>query len=50
MQAQYQMAQRPDVVGVKTATGSSGTPMQIARRGATGAFGRSGMRIKALNV
>jgi len=50
LQAQMSAANRPEVAGVKTATGSSGTDMQIARRGATGAFGRSGMRIKGLNV
>jgi len=49
-QAQTQMAQRPDVMGVKTAAGSSGDAMQIARRGVRGAFGRRGMRIKGLNV
>lgn len=50
LQAQIQQQQRPEVVGVKTATGSAGTPMQIARRGTTGTFARSGMRIKGLNV
>jgi len=43
-------AERPTVAGVKTATGQSGTPMQIARRGVSGAFGRRGMRIQSLNV
>ena len=32
------------------AEGMSGTPMQIARRGVTGAFNRRGMRISSLNV
>ena len=41
---------RPEVAGVKMAQGSAGTPMQIARRGVTGAFGRRGMRISSLNV
>lgn len=50
IQAQASQAERPTVVGVQSATGSSGTPMQIARRGVSGAFGRRGMRIKALNV
>jgi len=52
-QAQMQFVaqlDRPTTAGVKTATGSSGTPMQIARRGATGAFGRTGMRISSLNI
>lgn len=49
-QAQTQMMQRPDVAGVKTATGSSGDAMQIARRGVRGAFGRTGLRISSLNV
>ena len=43
-------AARPTVAGVKTATGSAGTDMQIARRGIQGAFGRAGMRIQSLNV
>jgi hypothetical protein len=43
-------ANRPTVAGVKTATGSAGTDMQIARRGVRGAFGRTGMRIQSLNV
>ena len=43
-------ANRPTVAGVKTATGSAGTDMQIARRGLAGAFGRAGMRIQSLNV
>jgi len=41
---------RPTTAGVRTATGSAGTPMQIARRGTTGTFGRTGMRIRSLNV
>ena len=49
-QAQTQMMQRPDVMGVKTATGSGGDAMQIARRGVRGAFGRTGLRISSLNV
>jgi hypothetical protein len=43
-------AERPTVTGVKTATGSSGDAMQIARRGVSGTFGRRGMRISSLNV
>lgn len=50
MQAQAMNQQRPQVAGVKMATGAAGTPMQIARRGVTGAFGRRGMRISSLNV
>jgi len=50
LQAQVRSAERPTVAGVKSATSSAGTDMQIARRGATGAFGRSGLRIKGLNV
>ena len=50
LQAQVRSAERPTVAGVKTATGSAGTDMQIARRGVKGAFGRAGMRIKSLNV
>jgi len=49
-QTQAAMAGRQTVAGVKTATGSSGTDMQIARRGVSGSFGRGGMRIKSLNV
>lgn len=41
---------RPEVAGVKMAEGTGGTPMQIARRGVSGAFGRRGMRISSLNV
>ena len=43
-------AERPEVAGVKMASGQAGTPMQIAKRGISGAFGRKGMRIQALNV
>jgi len=43
-------AARPTVAGVKTATSSAGTDMQIARRGTTGGFSRAGMRIQSLNV
>ena len=50
MMAQVASADRPTVAGVKTATSSSGTDMQIARRGVRGALGRTGMRIKNLNV
>lgn len=50
LQSQIQQQQRPEVAGVKMATGAGGTPMQIARRGVTGAFGRRGMRISSLNV
>ena len=50
MQSQVQQQQRPEVAGVKMATGAAGTPMQIAKRGVTGAFGRKGMRIASLNV
>lgn len=52
-QMQQSMAaqqQRPEVAGVKMAEGTGGTPMQIARRGVAGAFGRRGMRISSLNV
>lgn len=50
IQSQMQMRDRPTVTGVKTASGTSGDQMQIARRGVSGAFGRRGMRIKGLNV
>ena len=50
IQSQARQAERPTVAGVKTAVGQSGTPMQIARRGVSGSFGRKGMRIQALNV
>lgn len=49
-QQQVAMMDRPQVAGVKMATGAAGTPMQIAKRGVTGAFGRRGMRISSLNV
>jgi hypothetical protein len=49
-QAMVAQQARPAVAGVKMAEGTAGTPMQIARRGVTGAFGRRGMRISALNV
>lgn len=47
--SQMAQQQRP-VAGVRMADGMSGTPMQIARRGTSGAFGRRGMRIKGLNI
>lgn len=50
LQSQIAQQQRPEVAGVKMAEGAAGTPMQIARRGVTGAFGRRGMRISSLNV
>lgn len=50
MNAQAMQQVRPQVAGVKMAAGASGTPMQIARRGVTGAFGRRGMRISGLNL
>ena len=50
IQSQVMAAERPKTVGVKAATGAAGTQMAIARRGATGAFGRGGMRISSLNV
>ena len=49
-QAMVAQQTRPQVAGVKMAEGAAGTPMQIARRGVTGAFGRRGMRISSLNV
>ncbi len=49
-QASVAQQQRPEVAGVKMAESSAGTPMQIARRGVSGAFGRRGMRISSLNV
>ena len=48
--AQAQLAGRPSVLGVQTAQSSAGSPMQISRRGLSGAFGRKGMRIQSLNV
>lgn len=50
MNAQMANQPRPQVMGIKSATSTAGTPMSIARRGVTGAFGRSGMRIQNLNV
>ena len=50
IQQQASQAERPTVAGVKTATGQAGTPMQIARRGVSGTFGRRGLRISSLNV
>lgn len=50
LQAQVAQQDRPQVAGVQMASGAAGTPMQIARRGVSGAFGRRGMRISALNV
>ena len=50
IQSTVMAAERPKTVGVKAATGTAGTLMSIARRGATGAFGRGGMRISSLNV
>lgn len=49
-QSMIAQQQRPEVAGVKMAEGAAGTPMQIARRGVTGTFGRRGMRISSLNV
>ena len=49
-QAMIAQQTRPEVAGVKMAEGTGGTPMQIARRGVSGAFGRRGMRISSLNV
>ena len=50
LQAQVAQQARPQVAGVQMAQGTGGTPMQIARRGVSGAFGRRGMRISSLNV
>ena len=50
LQAQVAQQDRPQVAGVQMAEGTGGTPMQIARRGVSGAFGRRGMRISSLNV
>jgi len=50
IQSQASQAERPTVAGVKSAVGQSGTPMQIARRGVSGSFGRRGMRMKNINV
>lgn len=49
-QAMMYNRNRSQVAGVQSAASSAGTPMQIARRGVTGAFGRRGMRISSLNV
>lgn len=49
-QAMLYNQNRPQVAGVQSAASSAGTPMQIARSGVTGAFGRTGMRISSLNV
>ncbi len=49
-QAMVAQQQRPQVAGVQMASGSAGTPMQIARRGVSGAFGRRGIRIQGLNI
>ena len=50
LQAQVAQQERPQVAGVQMASGTGGTPMQIARRGVSGAFGRRGMSISSLNV
>ena len=50
LQAQVAQQDRPQVAGVQMAQGTGGTPMQIARRGVSGSFGRRGMRISSLNV
>ena len=50
LQAQIAQQDRPQVAGVQMAQGAAGSPMQIARRGVSGAFGRRGMRISSLNV
>ena len=50
LQAQIAQQDRPQVAGVQMAQGTGGSPMQIARRGVSGAFGRRGMRISSLNV
>ena len=46
-QAVVQASNRPTTLGVRAAGGS---PILSAARGATGFFGRSGMRIKSMNV
>jgi hypothetical protein len=43
-------ANRPTTAGVKAATGTAGSAMQIARSGVRGTFNRAGMRIQGLNV
>lgn len=50
MSAQSQLAGRPSVLGVQNAVSSAGTPRQIAALGASGSFGRGGMRIQSLNI
>lgn len=49
-QAALYNREQPQVAGVQSAASSAGSPMQIARRGVTGAFGRRGMRISSLNI
>lgn len=41
---------RQQVLGVQGAPSSAGTPMQIAKRGTSGAFQRGGLRISSLNI
>ena len=41
---------RQQVLGVQGAPSSAGTPMQIAKRGTSGAFERGGLRISSLNI
>lgn len=50
MSAQAQLAGRPSVLGVQNAVSSAGTPRAIAALGASGSFGRGGMRIQSLNI
>ena len=50
LESQVRSYERPEVAGVKTASGAAGDAMQIARRGVKGAFGRTGLRISSLNV
>ena len=50
MSAASQLAGRPSVLGVQNAVSSAGTPRQIAALGASGSFGRGGMRIQSLNI
>jgi hypothetical protein len=50
LESQVRSFDRPEVAGVKSASGSAGDAMQIARRGVKGAFGRTGLRISSLNV
>ena len=42
--------QAVQVLGVQGAPSSAGTPMQIAKRGTSGAFERGGLRISSLNI